>query len=572
MPHSEPLEPGDPRAFGGYRTLGRLGAGGQGVVYLAESPDEPGEPGRPGESQHVVVKTLHGERIRDAKARERLGKEVAAARRVASFCTARVLDADLDAHPPYVVSEYIEGPTLLAQVADDRPLTDARLIRLAVGTATALTAIHQHGIVHRDFKPANIILGPDGPRVIDFGIAREEAADPSSTSGIVGTPMYMAPEHFSSGSVGPPADVFAWASTMVYAATGQGPFTAPTVPAIMHRILTDTPTAGDLPEPLAGLVARCLNKDPDARPTARDILLGLLAADGDVPANGPIYAAASQAAQMDPASDAAEGSPPRPVPPYAPGPAGPPRPPGSGAPLVHYGAAPRKRRTALTVSLIGAAVVVLAAGTTAAVFGRDSGVVQMGDKQPPSSNGGPGSPPPNGQTSGPGDPGKDQTRPDAKKKAEQAGKHRAKNGGKDSSGHTGSGPRTSAEPGSTSTAPPAPRPNRYTPQQVCGSGYRVQESHRLFLRGARVATIYLMYNGDLHCVATLRSDSGAGKVRHSIRASVQRQGGQGITRISGDLWYAGPARVRSGVHCVRYGGAFTDDGTAGWTSPYGHCQ
>ncbi|HEY3682762.1 MAG TPA: serine/threonine-protein kinase [Streptosporangiaceae bacterium] len=293
MAHHDPLEPDDPRQIGAYRLTGRLGVGGQGIVYLAGSPAEPDE--------HVAVKLLHTDWLRDPTALGRLAKEVASARRVASFCTARVVDADLEARPPYIVSEYIEGPTLLTHVTQKGPLSGSRLVRLAVGAATALTAIHQAGVVHRDFKPGNIILGPDGPRVIDFGIAREQAVDPTGTTGIVGTPVYMAPEHFLGTPIGPAADVFAWASTMVYAATGRGPFTAPTIPAIMNRVINDAPTTGDLPEPLAGLIARCLAKDPEARPSSRDLLLGLLAdTEQTVPGDGPVFAAASVAAQSGP--------------------------------------------------------------------------------------------------------------------------------------------------------------------------------------------------------------------------------------------------------------------------------
>ncbi|MFP3961013.1 serine/threonine-protein kinase, partial [Actinomadura fulvescens] len=152
----------------------------------------------------------------------------------------------------------------------------AALQRLAVATATALAAIHQAGIVHRDFKPSNVLLGPDGPRVIDFGIARASEAPLTMTSSIIGTPAYMAPEQFEGKTVGAPADVFAWGVVMVFAATGEPAFGADTLPAVMKRVLSDTPDLSGLPEPLRTTVGACLAKDPAQRPSMQDVLLRLL--------------------------------------------------------------------------------------------------------------------------------------------------------------------------------------------------------------------------------------------------------------------------------------------------------
>lgn len=176
---------------------------------------------------------------------------------------------------PYVVTEYVDGPSL--QQSGPRDGT-AALQRLAVATATALTAIHDAGIVHRDFKPSNVLLGPDGPRVIDFGIARDTEAPLTLTSTIMGTPAYMAPEQFEGKSVGAPADVFAWGSVMAFAATGRPPFGADSFPAIMNRVLQSEPDLGDLPEPLRSLVVACLAKDPARRPTMQDVMLRLVSA------------------------------------------------------------------------------------------------------------------------------------------------------------------------------------------------------------------------------------------------------------------------------------------------------
>ncbi|WP_185949553.1 serine/threonine-protein kinase [Microbispora sp. KK1-11] len=270
-----PLRAGDPERLGDYRLLGRLGEGGQGVVYLGETPA----------GERVAVKVM--------RARPSLGvpasfaRELAAARQVAEFCTVRILDARLDADPPYIVSEVVDGPSLQQVIESGGPLRGAVLHRLAIGTITALAAVHRAGVVHRDFKPSNVLVGPDGPRVIDFGIAR--LVDASATTGpTAGTPPYMAPEHFHGDRIGPPADVFAWGSTITYAATGAPPFGRDTPAAIAYRIVQGEPVLGDLAGGLRDLVARCLDKDPTRRPTAREVLLSLL---DDVPPSGGDVAA-----------------------------------------------------------------------------------------------------------------------------------------------------------------------------------------------------------------------------------------------------------------------------------------
>ncbi|MER6001029.1 serine/threonine-protein kinase [Nonomuraea angiospora] len=258
MPQVEPLREDDPATVGEYRLFGRLGAGGQGTVYLGQAPG--GSP--------VAVKVLR----EGAGFDDRLAKEIAAARRVEPFCIAQVLDASLGGPRPYIVTEYVDGPSLHQAGRH----SGADLQRLAVATATALAAIHQAGIVHRDFKPANVLLGPGGPRVIDFGIARAMDDALTHTSSIVGTPAYMAPEQLAGQPVGPAADVFAWASVMAWAANGTPPFGQDTLPAIINRILHNEPQLGDVPHPLRGILYDCLAKDPHARPTMRDVILRLL--------------------------------------------------------------------------------------------------------------------------------------------------------------------------------------------------------------------------------------------------------------------------------------------------------
>ncbi|WP_079023875.1 serine/threonine-protein kinase [Streptomyces scabiei] len=199
------LHPGDPLRIGVYRTERRLGAGGQGVVYEAYGPA----------GERVAVKVPSPESLALPGAPARLAKEVAAARRVASFCTARVLDADTAGEQPYLVSEFVPGHNLGAAVRERGPFRGDALVRLAMGLATAVAAIHGAGVLHRDLKPANVLIGPDGPRVIDFGLARTQ--EMTLTDGVAGgTYGYMAPEVLRGKPPTAAADVFAWAAVVLF--------------------------------------------------------------------------------------------------------------------------------------------------------------------------------------------------------------------------------------------------------------------------------------------------------------------------------------------------------------------
>jgi predicted Ser/Thr protein kinase len=266
MPDIPPLQPEDPARLGPYTLIGRLGRGGYGVVYLAEPPD----------GERVAIKLLQTALAEAGDERDRFAREAAAAKQVARFCTAQVLDADIAGDQPYIVSEYVPGPSLQALVAERGPLEGGALDRLAIGTATALVAIHQAGVVHRDFKPPNVLMGPDGPRVIDFGIARMMDRSATLTGHTLGTPAYMAPEQVSGGEVTPAVDVFAWGATLVFAANRMPPFGRDSIAVLAHRIVHEPPELGALTGSLRDLVAECLDKDPARRPSAGVLLMRLL--------------------------------------------------------------------------------------------------------------------------------------------------------------------------------------------------------------------------------------------------------------------------------------------------------
>ncbi|MEU4411413.1 protein kinase [Streptosporangium sp. NPDC023963] len=252
--------------LGPYRLIGNLGKGGQGTVHLALNP----------QGQKVAIKVLHEHFNGNQVVRERFLREVEATRRVATFSTARVLDVNINEDQAYVVSEYVEGDSLEQLVRDRGPRDGDGLTRLALATAGALAAIHRAGVVHRDFKPANVLIGADGPRVIDFGIARALDQVTATSGNIMGTPAYMSPEQLSGGAIGPETDVFSWAATMIFAASGKVAFGEDTIPAILNRVINHQPDLAALPRSLRPLAAACLDKQPGNRPTAADIMLRIV--------------------------------------------------------------------------------------------------------------------------------------------------------------------------------------------------------------------------------------------------------------------------------------------------------
>ncbi|MEV7191855.1 protein kinase [Streptomyces sp. NPDC093510] len=269
-----PLLPGDPRRLGGHRIVRRLGSGGMGQVYLGRSPG----------GRLVAVKTVHEHLAADPHYRERFRREATAARAVTGAHTAAVLDADPDSPVPWLATAFLPGVTLRRAVAVGGPLGAAAVRSLGACLAEALASIHAADIVHRDLKPSNVLVTADGPRVIDFGIARA-AGDLGLTQAgsMIGTPGFMAPEQVAAGDVGPAADVFALGAVLAFAATGEQPFGSGPVAVLLYRATHEEPHLVGVPESsgLRALVADCLHKDPRRRPSVARVLA--LASAPDAP-------------------------------------------------------------------------------------------------------------------------------------------------------------------------------------------------------------------------------------------------------------------------------------------------
>ncbi|MBL7522243.1 protein kinase [Frankia sp. CNm7] len=358
-----PLEEDDPRALGPYRLLGRLGDGGMGSVYLARRQVTTEPTATADEGPLVAVKVIRPDLARIPEFRERFLREGQAARRVARFCTAEVLDISTDGPRPYLVTEYIDGPTLWTAVRDGGPMAVAGLERLAVAVASALSAIHAAGVVHRDLKPGNILLSPSGARVIDFGIARALESTTTITHGSIGTPGFMAPEQALGQPATTAADVYAWGAVVVFAATGRAPFGEGPTPVILRRVATQAPDLTGVPADLRPLVARAMAKNPADRPTADELLLLLHRVHSPAPGPTPAPPRLSAGAPPPPATGAADSAnvTTRPLPPpeHAP-PTGPPadRPPARRDPAHRW----------LTIALAAITAVSVAVAVSATVL------------------------------------------------------------------------------------------------------------------------------------------------------------------------------------------------------------
>jgi WD40 repeat protein len=270
------LQAGDPVRIGDFTLQGRLGAGGMGRVYVGVTPG----------GRKVAVKLVRPEYAEDENFRERFAREIEAARRVGGFHTAQVVDADPYADVPWMALAYIQGPSLGEAVATGGTFDQAGVLGLGASLAEGLSAIHGCGLIHRDLKPGNVILADDGPRIVDFGLAYDEAATTLTIPGtVMGTPAYMSPEQHGGLRVTPATDVFCLGAVLVFAGTGHGPFSGVTTSEIRTQVLTGKPDLTGLAGPLRDIIARCLAKRPDDRPDVRTLLSHFTA---QAAARGPV--------------------------------------------------------------------------------------------------------------------------------------------------------------------------------------------------------------------------------------------------------------------------------------------
>jgi len=302
------LQDSDPRHVAAYRLVERLAVGGMGIVYLGESPS-----GRP-----VAVKLIRPQLADDPEFRARFRREVKAAQLVGGYHTAAVVEADPDANPPWMVTEYVRGPSLQARVDRDGPLDSGAVHQLAAALAEGLHAIHSRDLVHRDLKPPNIIMASDGPRIIDFGIAKVVGtnSDPrlTGTGVVVGTPAFLSPEQLDDGPVGPASDIFSLGSVLVFAATGHAPFDADNFTKTSYAIVNKPPDLCSLTGPVLEIITACLAKDPASRPTAAGLLTYLYRTRPS-PGPGSPGRSADSADAVRRLESAAVPAPTRPVPP-----------------------------------------------------------------------------------------------------------------------------------------------------------------------------------------------------------------------------------------------------------------
>ncbi|MDI2132838.1 serine/threonine-protein kinase [Yinghuangia seranimata] len=430
----EPLTSDDPLQIGSYRLLARLGAGGMGRVYLGRSPH----------GRMAAVKVVHAQLAQDAEFRARFRAEVRSARLLDGRWTAPVLDADSESDTPWLATGYVSGMTLHDAVASHGPLPEWAVWSLAAGFAEALAHIHERGLLHRDLKPSNVMLTLDGPRVIDFGIARSADASIATRTGMtLGSPAYMSPEQIQGGDLGVASDVFSFGSVLAFAATGRAPFGVGDSGgyAVMLRVTTDAPDLAGVPESLLPLIGSCLDKSPGARPAVAEIRA--TAAEASRASTADTWLPAALTAEIgrrsarlldveDPTAPHGRipeppvgntpppmpaslptvgygGAPPHMPPPHMPPPHTPPRAPAHtpppAPPTVHavpHQPPPQRR---LLVPVL-AAVCVLAVLTTALVVGLTWGGGNDGASGS-SSSAGPGTVPAAPQTSAPAQPGTD---------------------------------------------------------------------------------------------------------------------------------------------------------------------
>ncbi|WP_226872707.1 serine/threonine protein kinase [Microbispora sitophila] len=616
------LEAGDPDRLGPFTLVDRLGEGGQGVVFLGRGPA----------GEQVAIKLLHTRLTADPEARERFLREVALAQRVAPFCTAPVLYADLAGNQPFIVSEFVSGPSLRQLVDREGPRRGAALERLAISTATALAAIHRAGITHRDFKPANVLMGPEGPVVIDFGVARAPDSPQSTATGAsIGTPAYLAPEVLSGGTAGASADMFAWGVTMVFAATGRPAFGADSIPSVITRILHAQPDLGDLGAPLRDIVAACLSKDPALRPSAEAVVARLTgqptvpvrpAAAAPAPAPHPPAPgpqAPGPGPQVPPAGPRG-AAPHGPVPGHqgpapAPGPHAPaPGPRGAGAPTppVRRGPGPdrsRPRRPVLTWTAAGIGVSALAAaaflvptwvstqqissedalGPTASPTVTASQDDELPIPQPSELVTAPArpktrKPSPSPAARRPSVSAKPPVSPTHTRRSQPSPSHAVPTPAKPSPAPkttpsakaTTAPPKATPAPTKTTTAPRPSATATATPTKTAAPKLNPYTAKGVCGSGYAVvdshsygqATTYLLYNSSNGYNCVITMSKYVVPGKIKMSAVLKVQNGSSAADSGSYTTYAGPLRLPAKGKCVIWGGGY---GTAAWSSTWSHC-
>lgn len=613
----KPLGPQDPTMVGRYRIHALLGIGGMGRVYLGWAQN-PGFGSRSG--AWVAVKVIRPDLADNPEFRRRFARELETAGRVSTPYAAALVQGETESPQPWMVTEFVPGVALADAVQPGWPLPATSVWRLAHDIGNALVAVHQAGIVHRDVKPSNVILGNSGAKIIDFGVAHASDLSQLTATGMnIGTPSYMAPEQAKSGDVSPASDVFSLGVLLYFAVTGKLPFGEGGTAEVLFRVVYEDPdvsSLNDVEPSLRDLVLRCMSKDPLHRPNAAGVVAmaqsaaqagvwspneavqwpeALAAqihertqaagrtlpdpslAEAEKRATAPGVAAGSEFASVSapgsmPGAVDAQYQTPEPVI----------LPPVDSTPTMFTGSAfkssdsqRRNRKGRGVLIAIVSAVAVLALGVTAfLVWAPDSsGSASAASDNSSAASGGGGvaaaSPDGSALASGSvsGSASASASASASNSASSSASPSSSSSAGSSSSSGAGSqqttsSTTTSAAASATQSTSSAGTPNKYTATQVCGSGFKVIDS-----RGITGATIYLLYNSstEYNCVVTLATTVN-GSV--SMNATLAVQGGSSGSNAGSFTYYAGPVKEHAPSECVKWGGSYK---SSSWTSSWSHC-
>ena len=607
---ARPLGSQDPAMVGRYRIHALLGIGGMGRVYLGWAQNPGFGPSRDG--AWVAVKVIRPDLADNTEFRRRFARELETVGRVRTPYAAALVQGNADAQQPWMVTEFVPGVALADAVKGGRPLPAPSVWRLAHDLGSALVAVHQAGIVHRDVKPSNVILNTGGAKIIDFGVAHASDLSQLTATGMnIGTPSYMAPEQAKTGDVSPASDMFSLGVLLYFAATGKLPFGEGGTAEVLFRVVYEEPDLSGLdevalPAELRDVVLRCMAKDPLQRPNAAGVvaMAQAAAANGAWSPHDAVQWPEALAAQIhertlaagrtlpDPSlaeEPQAANSPHVPAPPYPdqayviPPPSV--LPPSDSEPTVFTGSAPgrpegenesRKRNGVLVATI--STIAVLALGVTGYLVLRPSsdasanasGTQSAGNATGTSSIAASESALSIGAASAAASgaaAAKSASSSASESASTTGGTSGSTSGGSASSGtttqQTTAATTTSAAATGASSSAASGTPNKYTAAEACGSGFSVIDSHAI-----TGATIYLLYNSSTkyNCVATLATTV-YGKLPMSATLAVE--GGASGSDSGNYTYYAGPVKESAPSQCVKWGGSY--NGNASWTSAWSHC-